>query len=97
MTTARCIEQGSCPLLRKGKTTQNENKNVAYFNTISIMKQRLLLGFLDMLSPNPTSVFGLFLIVQEVLVIFLSKIMIFLLQVTCKTPSFWVKLSSQSF
>ena len=44
MTTARCIEQGSCPLLRKGKTTRNENKNVARFNTISIMKQKAIIG-----------------------------------------------------
>ena len=41
MTTAECREPGSCPLLKKGKITQNLNpKNKKYFKSVNMVKQK---------------------------------------------------------
>ena len=39
MTTAECRELGSCPLLKKGKITQNLK-----FKSINMVKQKVVIG-----------------------------------------------------
>ena len=94
MTTAKCREVGSWPLLKKGRTTQN--KNPRFKKKFKSIKQRIFLeAFVCILSPNLASILGKVWSLMGFWPLVCPN-SVFLL-VFRKTPSFWVKVRCQIF